>query len=236
MSQSTAALYMIPIPIADGALQTLSPEVAQYTLQIKHYFVENIRTARRFLKALHPSIIIDELEFSEISKHEEPDTVLLRTWIKSGYKIGIMSESGCPGIADPGAELAAVAHNAGLTVMPLVGPSSILLALMASGLNGQSFAFNGYLPVKEPERSKKIKTLEQTSKKERQTQLFIETPYRNNPLLEDLLKNCEASTRLCIAQNISAPGAYIKTQTIGEWEKNKPALEKLPAIFLILAS
>jgi 16S rRNA (cytidine1402-2'-O)-methyltransferase len=235
MSHSKGIVYLIPIPIAEGALQTLSPEIAQHTLEIKHYFVENIRTARRFLKALHPSIVIDELQFSEIDKHEGPDTGLLRKWLKEGHQVGIMSESGCPGIADPGADMAAVAHTMGAQVIPLTGPSSLLLALMASGLNGQSFCFSGYLPVKEPERSKKIKLLEQTSKKERQTQLFIETPYRNNPLLEDLLKNCEAGTKLCIAQNITAPNAYIKTQTITDWKKNKPTLEKLPAIFLILA-
>ncbi|RYD58993.1 MAG: SAM-dependent methyltransferase [Sphingobacteriales bacterium] len=235
MSNDKGILYLVPIPIADGVLQTLSPEIGQYTLEIKHYFVENIRTARRFLKALHPSIVIDELQFSEIDKHEGPDMGLLRKWLKEENKVGVMSESGCPGIADPGAELAAVAHSIGAKVVPLTGPSSLLLALMASGLNGQSFCFNGYLPVKDPERSKKIKALEQTSKKERQTQLFIETPYRNNPLLEELLKNCEQGTRLCIAQNITAPNAYIKTQTIADWKKNKPTLEKLPAIFLILA-
>lgn len=232
---NTGKFYLIPIPIAEGALHTLSPEIARHALELKHYFVENIRTARRFLKALHPSIVIDELQFSEIDKHEGPDTTLLRKWLKEGHDVGVMSEAGCPGIADPGAELTAIAHSAGATVIPLTGPSSILLALMASGLNGQSFCFTGYLPVKEPARSQRIKSLEQTSKKEKQTQLFIETPYRNNVLLDELLKHCEQGTKLCIAQNISAPNAYIKTQLISEWKKNKPVLEKLPAIFLMLA-
>jgi 16S rRNA (cytidine1402-2'-O)-methyltransferase len=232
---NAAKLYLIPIPITDGALQTLSPEIATHTLTIKHYFVENIRTARRFLKALHPSIIIDELSFSEIDKHAGPDIGLFKRFAKEGHEIGIMSESGCPGIADPGAELVRIAQEMNITVVPLTGPSSILLSLMASGLNGQSFCFNGYLPVKDPLRSQKIKALETLSKKENQTQLFIETPYRNNALLDELLKHCQNSTRLCIALNITASNAFIKTKTVGEWKQHKPILEKEPAVFLILA-
>jgi 16S rRNA (cytidine1402-2'-O)-methyltransferase len=145
-----------------------------------------------------------------------------------------MSEAGCPGIADPGAELVAIAQNMGATVIPLVGPNSLILALMASGLNGQSFAFHGYLPVKDPQRSKRIKELEALSVKEKQTQLFIETPYRNDTLLADLLKNCHPNTRLCIAQNITAPDAFIKTKTGADWKKQVPALGKVPAVFLML--
>jgi len=228
-------LYLIPIPIADGALQTLSPDISEYTRLIQHYFVENIRTARRFLKLLHSSIVIDDLQFSEIDKHTGPDIGLLKQWLKAGHNIGIMSESGCPGIADPGAELVKAAQQMNITVVPLTGPSSVILSLMASGLNGQSFCFNGYLPVKEPARSQKIKTLEQTSRKENQTQIFIETPYRNNVLLDELIKNCQGNTRLCIAMNITAQDAFIKTKTITEWKSNKPVLEKLPAVFLFLA-
>ena len=228
-------LYLIPIPIADGALQTLSPDISEYTRLIQHYFVENIRTARRFLKLLHSSIVIDDLQFSEIDKHTGPDIGLLKQWLKAGHNIGIMSESGCPGIADPGAELVKAAQQMNITVVPLTGPSSVILSLMASGLNGQSFCFNGYLPVKEPARSQKIKTLEQTSRKENQTQIFIETPYRNNVLLDELIKNCQGSTRLCIAMNITAQDAFIITKTIAEWKSNKPVLEKLPAVFLFLA-
>ncbi len=230
----TGILYLIPIPIAEGALNTLSAEIAGVIPGIQYFFVENIRTARRFLKALQPSIIIDDLSFSEIDKHSGPDKNRLKQWLAAGKNVGVMSEAGCPGIADPGADLVAIAQDMGATVVPLVGPNSLILALMASGLNGQSFCFNGYLPVKEPMRGQKIKQLESISKKEQQTQLFIETPYRNNNLLDDVLKNCQGNTRVCIAQNITAPGAFIRTKTVKEWQQQKPTLEKLPAVFLLL--
>lgn len=235
MSQK-GKLYLIPIPISDNALHTLAPEIGIHTLEIKHYFVENIRTARRFLKSIHPSIVIDDLSFSEIDKHTGHDVSLLKQWLKEAHLIGIMSESGCPGIADPGAEIVAIAQEMDVNIVPLTGPNSMILALMASGLNGQSFAFNGYLPIKDPARSQKIKQLEELSAKEKQTQLFIETPYRNNPLLDELLKHCRGNTRICIAQNITADNAFIKTKTADAWRKNKPALEKAPAVFLLLAS
>jgi len=233
--QTTGSLYLIPIPIADAALYTLPEEVSTHTLQITHYFVENLRTARRFLKSLHSSIVIDNLSFSEIDKHEGADLSLLRKWLKEGHNVGVLSEAGCPGIADPGADLAKVAHSINATVVPLTGPNSLILALMASGLNGQQFCFNGYLPVKDPERSQAIKALEALSRKENQTQLFIETPYRNDALLADLLKHCQDNTRLCVAKNITAPDAYIKTKTIAEWKKDTPTLGKAPAVFLLLA-
>ena len=226
---------MVPLPIAEGMLQTLSPEVAQVTAALTHYFVEDLRTARRFLKSLHPTLVIDTLLLSEIEKHTGPDLSLFRKWIKEGKDIGIMSESGCPGIADPGSVLVNVAHEMNVKVKPLTGPNSIILALMASGLNGQNFAFNGYLPIKEPQRSKRMKEYELHSAKEKQTQVFIETPFRNNHLLTELLKNCLPYTRLCIAQNVTAEGAFIKTKTVNEWKKNVPALEKLPTVFLLLA-
>lgn len=232
---SKAAIYLIPIPIADNALQTLSPQIAECTWRISHYFVENIRTARRFLKTLHPSIVIDDLHFSEIDKHRGADMRLLNEWLKSGHSIGVMSESGCPGIADPGAMIVAAAQEKNIDIIPLTGPNSLILSLMASGLNGQSFAFNGYLPVKEPARGQRIKQLELHSKKENQTQLFIETPYRNNQLLDDLLKHCQPHSRLCIAVNITAPDQYIRTRTIADWKKQKPVIEKAPAVFLLLA-
>jgi 16S rRNA (cytidine1402-2'-O)-methyltransferase len=234
--EKTGTLYLIPLPIAEDALQTLSPAVTTKTSEVTHFFVENLRTARRFLKALHPSIIIDSLHFSEIDKHKGADIPTLKKWLKAGIDVGIMSESGCPGIADPGSELVAVAQDLNAAVIPLVGPNSIILALMASGLNGQSFCFHGYLPVKEPFRSQRIKHLEQLSKKENQTQIFIETPYRNNQLLADFLKNCSDSLRLCIAQNITAENQSIKTKTIAAWKKQKPTLEKVPTVFLFLAS
>jgi len=233
--QTIGSLYLIPIPIADAALYTLPAEISTHTLQIQHYFVENLRTARRFLKSLHSSIVIDDLNFSEIDKHEGADLSLLRRWLKEGHNVGVLSEAGCPGIADPGADLAKVAHGMNATVVPLTGPNSLILALMASGLNGQKFCFNGYLPVKDPERSQAIKALEALSRKENQTQLFIETPYRNDALIADLLKHCQDGTRLCIAKNITAPDAYIKTKTIAEWKKDTPTLGKAPAVFLLLA-
>ena len=228
------SLYLIPIPIAEGAVATLSPQIHEETLRIRHYFVENVRTARRFLRSIHPTIVIDDLQFSEIDKHKGPDLKLLKQWLKQGTDVGVMSEAGCPGIADPGAELAAVAQGMNAKVVPLTGPNSIILALMGSGLNGQSFCFTGYLPVKEPARSQRIKQLEQTSKKENQTQLFIETPYRNNQMLEELTKHCLPGTRICIAQNITGADEYIKTKTVAEWKKDKPVLEKQPAVFLML--
>ncbi|MES2702784.1 MAG: SAM-dependent methyltransferase [Bacteroidota bacterium] len=228
-------VYLIPIPIAENALHTLPAEVATHTATLTHYFVENARTARRFLRSLHPTLVIDNIEFSEIDKHTGTDKALFRTWLKQGHSIGVMSDAGCPGIADPGADLAAIAHDAGAKVVPLTGPSSLLLALMASGLNGQSFAFTGYLPVKDPMRSKRIKELEAQSAKEKQTQLFIETPYRNNSVLDDLLKHCLHSTRICIAQNLTAPDAFIATKRCADWKINKPILPKVPVVFLLLA-
>jgi 16S rRNA (cytidine1402-2'-O)-methyltransferase len=233
-NSKNGTLYLIPIPIAEGALQTLSPEITTYTGQIVHYFVENVRTARRFLRSLHKTLVIDSVQFSEIDKHTGPDTTLLRKWLKEGLNVGLMSEAGCPGVADPGADLVAIAHSAGAKVIPLVGPDSLILALMASGLNGQSFSFTGYIPVKEPLRSKRIKDLEALSAKETQTQIFIETPYRNDHLLADLLTHCNPKTRLCIAMNITAPEAYIKTKTIAGWSNDKPTLGKNPAVFLLL--
>ena len=230
----TGAVFLIPIPIAEDALSTLSGEITVHTATMTHYFVENIRTARRFLRSLHPKLVIDTIHFSEIDKHVGPDTDLFRKWLSEGHTIGIMSEAGCPGIADPGAELVSIAQHAGAKVTPLVGPNSLILALMSSGLNGQSFCFTGYLPVKDPMRSKRIKELEAISLKENQTQLFIETPYRNGHLLADLLKHCNDRTRICIAQNITAADAFIKTKTVAEWNKHIPVLGKSPAVFLLL--
>lgn len=233
--RQTGTVYLIPLPVVEGALHTLSPDVAKYTADLRYYFVENIRTSRRFLRSLHATLVIDELTFSEIDKHTGPDTRLMKAWLQEGKDIGIMSEAGCPGIADPGSDLVAIAHQVGATVVPLTGPSSILLALMASGLNGQSFAFNGYLPVKEPLRGKTIKDLEARSAKEKQTQIFIETPYRNLQMLQDLLRHCAPGTRICIARNVTAPNQFIQTHTVADWKKHPIAADKEPAIFLMLA-
>lgn len=228
-------VYLIPIPIADGQLNTLSEDVRDITLEVKHFFVENLRTARRFLKSLHPDIVIDDLQFSVIDKHEGPETSTLKAWLKDEYNIGIMSESGCPGVADPGSKLVSIAHEMNAEVIPLSGPNSIIMALMASGLNGQNFAFNGYLPFKDPARSKRIKELEERSAKEQQTQIFIETPYRNNVIFEELLKHCRRSTMLCIAHKISSEQAMVKTMNIDTWKKNKMEIPKAPTVFLFQA-
>lgn len=228
-------LFLIPVPIAEHALHTLPAEVATTTRELRYFFAENARTSRRFLKLLHPDLVIEELQFSEIDKHNGPDLGLLKKWLSEGKSVGLMSEAGCPGIADPGSELVAVAHQAGAVIRPLTGPNSMMLALMASGLDGQRFAFHGYLPVKDPARSTRIKALETLSAKEQQTQLFIETPYRNNALLADLLKTCAATTRICIAQNLSGEKEYIRTATVAQWKKQLPELEKSPAVFLMLA-
>jgi 16S rRNA (cytidine1402-2'-O)-methyltransferase len=230
----TGLLYLIPIPIAEGALATLSAETTTVTAQLNYYFAENVRTARRFLRSLHKDLVIETINFSEIDKHTGPDLQLLRDWLKEGRDVGIMSEAGCPGIADPGAELVAVAQSMGAKVVPLAGPNSLILALMGSGLNGQSFCFTGYIPVKDPMRSQRIKELEAVSIKNNQAQLFIETPYRNDHLLADLLKNCNPKTRLCVAQDITGPNAMIKTKAIADWLKATPVLGKVPVVFILL--
>lgn len=224
----------MPLPISDDALYTLPVEVSEAAGRIRHYFAENARTARRFLKVLRPELVMEQIELSEIGKHQRPDLAKLRRWLQAGFEVGVVSEAGCPGIADPGSIIVARAHEMGAGVHPLTGPSSLLLALMASGLNGQSFAFNGYLPVKEPDRGSRLRSLEQRSIKESQTQLFIETPYRNNQLLGDCLKHCQAATQLCIAQNLTSPDAYVKMAPLSWWKVNKPLLPKSPAIFLLL--
>ena len=233
---SIGSLIMIPVPLAENAMHTLPAEVSVYSKKLKHFFVENVREARRFLKAIDKEIDIDSLTFSETNRNATLDINQLNNWLKQGQDVGVLSDAGCPGIADPGAELAAAAQKLGAKVIPLTGPSSILLALMASGLNGQSFAFNGYLPVKEPERGKKIKSLEAQSLKENQTQIFIETPYRNNNIAQDILRHCSPKTLLCIAINICASDEKIITKSVADWAKETIALPKQPAIFLILAS
>jgi len=227
-------LYLIPIPITEGGgLHTLSQEITDRTAVLTHYMVENVRTARRFLRSLHPKLPLEPLQFSEIDKHAGSDKSLFRKWLKEGHDVGVMSEAGCPGVADPGTDLVAIAQDMGVKVLPLVGPSSILLALMASGLSGQSFSFTGYLPVKDPMRMRRIKELEAISAKENQTQVFIETPYRNDYLLAELLKHGQHRTRLCIAMDITGPNGSIKTKTIGDWVKDKPVLGKVPVVFLL---
>jgi len=231
-----AKLFLIPIPMGESDLQSVIPDnVLQTIKSVKIFIVENIRTTRRYLKSIDKSINIDELSFFEINKRTNSQE--LHNFFVSNKKsdIGVVSEAGCPGIADPGADVVKLAHKYNMQVVPMVGPSSILMALIASGMNGQNFAFNGYLPVKPAERIKKIKQLEQRSQNENQTQIFIETPYRNMAMFNDLLKNCMPQTRICIASDISTGSEYIKTKTVAEWKKQTIDLSKRPTVFLIHA-
>ena len=216
----------------------MPPYIIDVIKQCQVLFVENERTARRYLKVLAKEIVIDNYEwFTVLGGAESPDTyALFRKKIKEEKTIGIISEAGCPGIADPGQQLVAIAHELNIEVKPLVGPNSILLALMASGMNGQQFRFTGYLPIKDAERNKAIKELESESAKKNCTQIFIETPYRNNQLMEALLAICQPSTKISIAVDLTSNKEFIKTKTAGDWKKNKPDMHKRPAIFLLYAS
>ena len=229
------ALYLIPVTLGDTAIEKVLPAYnKEIILGIKHFIVEDIRSARRFLKKVERSINIDELTFYPLNKHTSAEAIsgYLKP-LQAGESMGVISEAGCPAVADPGADVVAIAQRKNLKVIPLVGPSSIILSIMGSGFNGQSFAFHGYLPIDPNERAKRIKTLEQRVYAEDQTQLFIETPYRNNKMMEDIVKNCRPQTKLCIAANITCEGEYIKTKTIKEWQGKLPDLSKIPCIFLI---
>jgi 16S rRNA (cytidine1402-2'-O)-methyltransferase len=229
-----AIVYLIPNTLHDESLQTIPAYVLDAVKDCQVFFTENERTARRFLKKLWKEMVIDDYGWFTIHKAEEQVAAQFRQAIKEGKNIGIISEAGCPGIADPGQVLIAEAHKAGAVVKPLAGPSSILLALMASGLNGQRFQFAGYLPIDNNERIKALRELEASSRKTNCTQIFIETPYRNNQLLDTIIKTCAATTRLCIAANITAPSERIYTKTIAEWKKQLPDLHKQPVIFCLL--
>jgi len=230
-----AKLYLVPNLLSEGEWQHVLPALVYAVLSNTRFFiVENIRTARRFMKKVNQEINIDECTFYEINKRTDPtDLPGFLEPLGKGNDVAVISEAGCPGVADPGAEVVKIAHKKGFQVVPLVGPSSILLALMASGLNGQNFTFNGYLPVKQHERTRAIITLEKQAGRIGQTQIFIETPYRNNQLIADIVKTCKPSTLLCIAANISGKNEFISTKTIGEWKTKVPDLHKQPAIFLL---
>ena len=231
----SASLFLIPVTLGETEISKVLPSYnKEVILSIKHFIVENVRTARRFLKQVDASISIDELTFYPLNKHtSETELSGFLSPIKDGYSIGIISEAGCPAIADPGADIVAIAQKKNIKVVPLVGPSSILLALMGSGFNGQSFAFHGYLPIDSDQRIKTLKSLEQRIYSENQTQLFIETPYRNGKMVEDILKNCKPSTKLCIAADITLETEFIQTKNIGEWKKQVPELSKRPCLFLL---
>lgn len=228
-------IYLIPVTLGDTSIEKVLPSYNRdIIVTLKYFIVENIRSARRFLKKTDSSINIDELTFFELNKHT--DLKQIESYlnpVKEGFNIGIISEAGCPAIADPGADIVNIAQKKGISVVPLVGPSSILMALMASGFNGQSFAFHGYLPIDAKDRTHRIKQLEQRIYGEDQTQIFIETPYRNHKLADDLIKNCTPSTKLCIAMNITCEDEFIKTLPVKSWEKKLPDMNKKPCVFLI---
>ena len=229
------ALYLIPVLLGDTAVERVLPSYnREVILGIRHFIVEDVRSARRFLKKVDKDINIDELQFYPLNKHTSPQDIsgYLKP-LEEGYSMGVISEAGCPAVADPGADVVAIAQRKNLPVVPLIGPSSIILSVMASGFNGQSFAFNGYLPIEPTERAKKLRALEQRAATEHQTQLFIETPYRNNKLVDDILKTCRPQTRLCIAANITCDDEYIKTKTLKDWKGHVPDLSKIPCIFLL---
>lgn len=229
-------LYLIPTPIGDRPVWDVLPASNRTVIDsIDYFIVEDIRSARRFLSKAGISRPIDSLRFAELNEHTAPAEVsALFAPLLTGTDAGVLSEAGLPGVADPGADAVALAHIHGIEVVPLVGPSSILLALMASGLNGQSFAFNGYLPVKPPERVKAIRFFERRALTEGQSQLFIEAPYRNMKLMEQLVQTLGAQTRLTVAVDLTAPGERIETRTAGEWRRCRlPEMNRRPAIFII---
>jgi 16S rRNA (cytidine1402-2'-O)-methyltransferase len=231
--QLTGKVFLIPSVLHDQALHTIPAYIKDAVKECNRFFVENERSARRFLKSIWKEMVIDDYGWTTIHKAEQSVVVEFEKNIRSGSAVGIISEAGCPGIADPGQILISIAHKHGARVVPLVGPSSILLALMASGLNGQMFQFNGYLPIETSEKIKALRQIESDSFKKKCTQIFIETPYRNNQLLETILKVCQSSTFLCIACDLTSPNEWIRTRKIIEWNKNLPDLHKRPVVFLL---
>ncbi len=236
MSQQLGTLYLLPALLgATSAEQVIPAGTLEVVRTLRFFVVENIRTARRMLSKMHMPCPIDELEFVELDKHnpQNPDLLTYLGKALDGQDIGLMSEAGTPCVADPGALIVELAHQAGIRVVPLTGPNAMILALMASGFNGQSFCFHGYLPIKGPERALKIKTLERQSFANDETELFIETPFRNNAMIEDLVKNCHPSTMLCVASNITMEDEKIVSKPISDWKSIKYDWNKKPAVFLI---
>jgi 16S rRNA (cytidine1402-2'-O)-methyltransferase len=230
-----STVYLVPTILHEDAPETIPAYVLNAVKSCQVFFVENERTTRRYLKSIWREMVIDDYQWFTIHKAEDEVQQQFRQLVQQGKNIGIISEAGCPGVADPGQLLVHVAQQAGAIVKPLVGPSSILLALMASGMNGQKFQFNGYLPIDANERKNVIRQLENESAAKQCTQIFIETPYRNNQLIKDLLQNCKSQTQLCIAVDITAPTESIKTKSIQEWKKQVPDIHKRLAIFLLLS-
>lgn len=237
MSNNKGKLYLIPSPLGENDPSEVIPSPVLDSLTgFKTFVVEEIRTARRYLSRAGLKGRIGELEFHELNEHTEQATI--EGYLKlfdDGNDVALISEAGLPAVADPGAQLVALAHRHDIEVIPAVGPSSLMLALMASGLNGQSFAFCGYIPAKTDERRSRLRTLEKVSGQLRQTQIIIETPYRNDSLFADILNVCSASTKVCVAANITMPDAYIKTKKVSEWKKEGLSIGKRPCVFLLLA-
>lgn len=228
-------LYLIPTTLGEMNPEDVLPQTVKRAIDfIDDYIVENEKTARKFIKSVHPEKVQASLLISTLNKHTE--TAEFNKMIQpclQGKNIGLMSEAGCPGVADPGAVIVKIAHEKGIQVVPLVGPSSILLAMMGSGMNGQSFAFNGYLPIDKSEKKAALKNFEKLSQDKNQSQIFIETPYRNNKLVEDLLASLQSSTHLCIATDLTLPTEFIKTYRVSDWKKIKVDLHNRPTIFII---
>jgi 16S rRNA (cytidine1402-2'-O)-methyltransferase len=239
LEEMTKALYLIPVTLGENDINRVLPSYNHdIIVGIKYFIVENIKSAIRFLKLVEKEIDISKIKFYELNEHTDLKTIgNYLDPLKKGFSMGVISEAGCPAVADPGAAVVEMAQKQNLKVIPLVGPSSMIMALMASGMNGQSFAFNGYLPVKPGERAKKLSQLEARSAKENQTELFIEAPYRNLKMLETILSSLRPDTRLCIAAGITTQVEYIHTYTVEQWKKMpSPDINKIPAIFLIYAN
>ena len=235
MDKNFGKLYLIPTRLGDNPpLEVLPISVKKIIEIVDHYIVENEKTARRFIKKVDSRKQQSKLNFKILNKYTKPEELYnFLDGCKAGKPMGLLSEAGCPGIADPGADIVKLAHENNIQVVPLVGPSSIVLALMSSGMNGQSFAFNGYIPIDNSERKAALKRLERLSFEQNQTQLFIETPYRNNKIIEDICATLHPNTRVCIACDITLPKEFIKTMTVSEWKHAKVDLHKRPAIFVI---
>jgi 16S rRNA (cytidine1402-2'-O)-methyltransferase len=235
MSNAKGKLYLIPTRLGDNPpLEVLPISIKKIIESVDHYIVENEKTARRFIKRINSNKSQSSLKINILNKFTDENE--LPSYLNAcldGKHIGLLSEAGCPGIADPGAEIVKIAHQKEIQVVPLVGPSSILLALMSSGMNGQNFAFNGYLPIDKTERKASLKQLERLSFEKNQTQVFIETPYRNNKMLEDICSSLNEHTRICIACDITLPTEYIRTKTVKEWKHTNIDLHKRPSIFII---
>ncbi len=228
-------LYLIPVTMGEcEPMDVLAQTIPRVIELIENYIVENEKTARKFIKSVVPTKVQSDLILSSLNKHTEiSEHIKMIQPCLNGINVGLMSEAGCPGVADPGAVIVKLAHEKGIQVVPLVGPSSILMAMMASGMNGQSFAFNGYLPIDKVDKKNALKNFEKLSQDKNQSQLFIETPYRNNKLVEDLFQTLQPNTQLCIATDISLPTEFIKTMRVIEWKKNPVDLHNRPTIFII---